>query len=224
MQFTDDEQIYSVSTDTNRKLITRLETTISELQSALKATTDFIKEKGFGDAPEVAGACIMMERAALNGTIARVLKDIVVILHRMGYCCCGQDRGKPLIATFCPKHGATVLNSGGALEYPLDDAHAHVHLPCDRLQLPPICRRLPRLSRSPSPTGETSTIRVISLGWDVQSFTLGVLSALSDLPRADAAVFRGSPAVTDQIQTEAREAGYTSTFKGPEMVWFRPKK
>lgn len=127
MQFTDDEQIYSVSTDTNLKLITRLETTISELQAALKTMTDFIKETGYEDAPEVAGACIMMERAELNGTIAGVLKDIVVTLHRMGYCCCGQDRGKPIIATFCPKHGATVLNSGGALEYPLDDAHAHVH-------------------------------------------------------------------------------------------------
>ena len=127
MQFTDDEQIYSVSTDTNLKLITQLETTISELQAALKTMTDFIKEKGDEDAPEVAGACIMVERAALNGTIAGVLKDIVVTLHRMGYCCCGQDRGKPIIATFCPKHGATVLNSGGALEYPLDDAHAHVN-------------------------------------------------------------------------------------------------
>ena len=127
MQFTDDEQIYSVSTDTNLKLITRLETTISELRVALKTMIDFIKEKGYGDAAESAGACIMMERAELNGTIAGVLKDIVVTLHRMGYCCCGQDRGKPIIATFCPKHGATVLNSGGTLEYQLDDAHAHIH-------------------------------------------------------------------------------------------------
>jgi len=127
MQFTDDEQIYTVSTDTNLKLITRLETTTSQLQAALKTMTDFIKEKGYGDAAEIAGACIMMERAELNGTIAGVLKDIVVTLHRMGYCCCGQDRGKPIIATFCPKHGATILNSGGTLEYQLDDAHAHVH-------------------------------------------------------------------------------------------------
>jgi hypothetical protein len=69
----------------------------------------------------------MVERAEINQSIVGVLKDIVVTLHKMGYCCCGQDRGKPIIATFCPKHGATVLNSGGALEYPLDDAHAHVH-------------------------------------------------------------------------------------------------
>ena len=127
MQFSDDEQILTVSTDTNRDLILKLEAAIVELQSTLKTTTDFIKEKGYGDAPEVTGACLMVERAELNGTIAGVLKDIVVTLHRMGYCCCGQDRGKPIIATFCPKHGATVLNSGGALEYPLDDAHAHVH-------------------------------------------------------------------------------------------------
>jgi len=127
MQFTDDEQIYTVSTDTNLKLITRLEATISELQAALKTTIECIKEKGYGDVPEVAAAYLMVERAELNETIAGVLKDIVVTLHRMGYCCCGQDRGKPIIATFCPKHGATVLNSGGALEYPLDDAHAHVH-------------------------------------------------------------------------------------------------
>ena len=50
MQFTDDEQIYSVSTDTSVKLITRLETTISELQAVLKTMTDFTKEKGYGDA------------------------------------------------------------------------------------------------------------------------------------------------------------------------------
>ncbi len=36
--------------------------------------------------------------------------------------------GKPIIATFCPKHGATDLNSGGALEYPLlEDAHPQAH-------------------------------------------------------------------------------------------------
>ena len=61
----------------------------------------------------------------LNGTIAGVLNDTVVTLHRIGYYCCDQDRGKPIIATFCPKHGATVLNSSDALEYPLDDAHGH---------------------------------------------------------------------------------------------------
>lgn len=83
MQFTDDEQIYSVSTDTNLKLITQLETTISELQAALKTMTDFIKEKGYGDAPEVAGACIMVERAELNATIAGVLKDIVVTVSSL---------------------------------------------------------------------------------------------------------------------------------------------
>ncbi len=78
IQFSNDEQIFTVSTDTNRDLILKLEATIVELQSALKTTTDFIKEKGYGDAAEVAGACIMMERAELNGTIAGVLKDIVV--------------------------------------------------------------------------------------------------------------------------------------------------
>lgn len=127
MQFTDDEQIYAVSTDTNRDLIVKLETTIVELQSALKTTTTFIDSKGLGNSPEIAGARIMVERAEINKSIENVLNDIVVTLHTMGYCCCGQDRGKPILATFCPKHGATVLNSGGTLEYPLDDAHAHVH-------------------------------------------------------------------------------------------------
>jgi len=42
IQFSDDEQIFTVSTDTNRDLILKLEATIVELQSALKTTTDFI--------------------------------------------------------------------------------------------------------------------------------------------------------------------------------------
>jgi hypothetical protein len=49
------------------------------------------------------------------------------ILHRDGYCCCGQDKGTPVIATLCPKHGSTVLNCGGTLEYALNDEMAALH-------------------------------------------------------------------------------------------------
>src|SRR5262249_17307522 len=53
--------------------------------------------------------------------------NILTMLMRSGYCCCGKDQGKPVIATFCPKHGATALNSGAGLECALDDNHAKAH-------------------------------------------------------------------------------------------------
>ena len=53
--------------------------------------------------------------------------SVLSLLRQQDYCCCGKDQGKPIIATFCPKHGATVLNAGGTLEYALDDEQAAAH-------------------------------------------------------------------------------------------------
>lgn len=55
-----------------------------------------------------------------TGSFTKLLQD-------QGYCCCGEDRGKEVIATLCPKHGSTVLNCGGTLEYALNDEMSAIH-------------------------------------------------------------------------------------------------
>lgn len=53
--------------------------------------------------------------------------DIIFILQDEGYCCCGEDQGREIIACFCPKHGATVINDGGELEYAMNDTQQVAH-------------------------------------------------------------------------------------------------
>ncbi len=53
--------------------------------------------------------------------------SIYTLLQEQGYCCCGAEQGTDVIATVCPKHGATVINCGGTLQYPLNDDQAQAH-------------------------------------------------------------------------------------------------
>lgn len=53
--------------------------------------------------------------------------NILFILQGEGYCCCGQDQGRKVIACMCPKHGATAMNAGVGLEYPMSEVEQVAH-------------------------------------------------------------------------------------------------
>ena len=118
--------------------------------------------------------------------------------HCEVYCAGGMFRrisdGKPVEMQYCDEDGevfsvSTDTNSGPHSQAGSDDwsigiptgrCSCSCPLPCDRLQLPPICRRLVCLPGPPSPTEQASTLtdtfKIILLGYAV-IFSSGYVSS-----------------------------------------------
>ncbi len=150
MQYSDEDgEVLSVSTDTNRDLILKLEATIvMRLRSPVPVSG--------GTSGDQSKYCRRSQRYC--GHLARV--GLLLLWPGPGQ----ANHRQVLPQTWC--HGLKfqwsigISSSGGwSCSGPL---------PSDWLQVPPICRRLPHLSRSPSPTGRASTLtdafKIISLG------------------------------------------------------------